>query len=489
MAADLWINNQWVEGEGAPFSSTEPGTDALVWQGSAATATQVDEAMQAAHAALPGWRSRPLEERYAYLKAYQEALQKDAEGLAELLARETGKPLWEAKTEVSAMAGKIDITWEAYQERCAERIFDAPGGASQVRFMPIGVMGVLGPFNLPGHLPNGHLVPALLAGNTCILKPSELTPAVGERMAGYFAEAAFPPGVVNVVQGAVETGQALSEHAALDGLLFTGSYATGRALHASFAGQPQKMLALEMGGNNPLVVHSVENLEAAVYYALLSAFITTGQRCVCARRLIVTQDANPPALLDRLCEAASQLRFGHWRQDPEPFMGPLISTRQAQRVKHGYERLRQQAQDEPLPLLAEDEESGLLSPAVLLMKPDAPAPDEELFGPVLQVQVVDSLDDAIEAANATAYGLSASLLSDERADFERFCQGVHAGVINWNQQTTGASSRMPFGGVGQSGNYRPSGYYAVDYCAYPIASMQKSRLALPEKRLPGMPSE
>ena len=465
----LFINGAWRDGQGESFQSIDPAASETVWEGRAASPADVEAAFTAARQAFPAWARLPLEKRMAIVERYRDGLEKAKPELARLISRETGKPRWEATGELGAMIGKVAISEKAYSARTGANQSGADFGYVRMAHKPLGVMFVLGPYNFPGHLPNGHIVPALIAGNTVVFKPSEITPGVGEAMVKIWEEAGLPKGVLNLVQGARETGAAALDSAELDGVLFTGSWPTGRFIHEKFAGRTGVQLALEMGGNNPLVIWDVDDAEAAARLAIHSAFLTAGQRCSCARRLILPDGPAGEAVTTRLVELAGRLSVGAWDSDPEPFMGPLVSERAAQAVlKAQADLLARGAR--PL-RLAEQLEAGpaFVSPGVVDVT-DISVADEEIFGPLLQVTRVDSFDAAIAAANKTAFGLSAGLVSDSGDLWDRFWTESRAGIVNWNRPTVGAASNMPFGGPGQSGNLRPSAYYAADYCAYPVAS-------------------
>ncbi len=280
-----FINGQWQQGAGLSFSSLNPAKQQVIWQGRSADAIQVSSAIEAARAAFEHWSELSFDERLQIARAYAEQLTEHKELLALCIAEETGKPLWETRTEVAAMIGKIDISARAYQERTGVKENPMPQGRAWIRHKPHGVVAVFGPYNFPGHLPNGHIVPALLAGNTVVFKPSELTPKVAELTVQLWQKAGLPAGVLNLLQGEIDTGKAIASHPGIDGLFFTGSSGTGHYLHQQFAGQPHKILALEMGGNNPLIVQKVKDVDAAVHDIIQSAFISAGQRCTCARRL------------------------------------------------------------------------------------------------------------------------------------------------------------------------------------------------------------
>lgn len=464
------------------FSSINPATGETVWTGPAADAAAVDAAVRTARGAFPAWSSKSFEERAVIAKAFAAQLTANKDALAQAISREVGKPHWEALTEVQSMIGKIDLSIEAHQRRCAE--FKNSLGVT--RFRPHGVVAVLGPFNFPGHLPNGHIVPGLLAGNTVVFKPSEYAPAVAELTAKLWFAAGLPAGVLNLAQGGRDTGVALASHAGIDGLFFTGSARAGLALNELFARTPERILALEMGGNNPLVVHRASDVKAAVALTVQSAYLSAGQRCTCARRLIVPTGAEGDRFLAALAEVTRTLRVGVSTDRPEPFMGPVVSAATADRLLEAQKNLIGRGAVDLVQMRRLKPGTGLVSPALLDVTAVTGRDDEEYFGPLLQVIRVPDFDAALHEANNTRYGLAAGLISDDAALYERFRAGVRAGLINWNQQLTGASSGAPFGGVGRSGNHRPSAYLAADYCSYPVASIEVLELKLPAQLPPGL---
>ncbi|HEU0098141.1 MAG TPA: succinylglutamate-semialdehyde dehydrogenase [Allosphingosinicella sp.] len=453
----------------ATLSSIEPATGAHLWTGEAG---DVEAEVARARSAWASWAARPLAVRIETLRRFANVVRGKKEALADLIARETGKPLWETATEVDAVVNKVDISVSAYSERTSQRRLEGALGARvAVRHKPHGVLAVLGPYNFPAHLPNGHIVPALLAGNAVVFKPSEKTPAVGEMLVQLYHEAGVPEDVVRCVQGGVEVGKALAASPGIDGLLFTGSARAGLALHRQFADAPHKILALEMGGNNPLVVWDAKDIHSAAVIAVQSAFMSSGQRCTGARRLIVRDGAHEP-LLAEIVKLAERLIVDHPHASPAPFMGPVIDNQAADQLQEAFldlmikggraiKRLDRPIADKPF-----------LTPAIIDVTDVAERPDAELFGPVLQVIRVGDFDAALAEANATRYGLAASLVGGSPELYDRFWANIRAGVINWNKPTNGAPSNAPFGGLGLSGNHRPSAFYAADYCAYPVTSSE-----------------
>lgn len=468
MTASLFINGAWRAGRADVFRSIDPASADIVWEGAAASPEDVREAFAAARGAFETWALAGFEARKAVAERFAALLKDRSEAIAELIARETGKPLWEARTEAGAMAGKIAVSVKAYAERTGTTQTQTDFGEQTLEHKPLGVMCVLGPYNFPGHLPNGHIVPALLAGNSIVFKPSELTPAIGALMVEMWAEAGLPAGVLNLVQGARETGAAALDDRDLDGVLFTGSWGVGSFIHKKFAGRTGIQLALEMGGNNPLVVWDAADAEAAARVAVLSAYITAGQRCSCARRLIVPQGQAGDAVVDALAALIPRLTLGVWNADPEPFMGPLVSHHAADQVLKAQDALLASGA-RAIVKAARGQGPAFVTPGLLDVD-GVKTPDEEVFGPMLQVRRAASFDNAITEANNTAYGLAAGLVSDDADLWPRFRALSRAGIVNFNRPTPGAASTMPFGGPGQSGNLRPSAFYAADYCAYPVAA-------------------
>lgn len=481
----IWINNHWLTGDGEQFQSCNPYNGDVVWQGNAASVEQVENAVAVANTAFLSWRNTAFSERLAIIERFAQLLHKHQSQLAQIIASETGKPLWESTTEVAAMIAKVELSTQAYHERTGTRQRQQADTTMIVRHRPLGVMAVFGPYNFPAHLPNGHIIPALLAGNTVVFKPSELTPNTAQRMCELWQQAGITDGVLNLVQGGRATGAALSMATGVAGVLFTGSAYTGHLLHQQFAGQPQTMLALEMGGNNPLVVgQEYGDIEAAVYAIIQSAFLSAGQRCTCARRLYIATGKAGDALLARLVVVASQLQVGDPLAIPAPFMGPLISSVAADQIMAHQQQLF--AAGGIALLTATRGHGAIVTPAIIDVSAISELADEEYFGPLLQVCRYTDFTQAVVSANQTRYGLAAGLISTDEQQWQYFIDHIRAGIVNRNRPLTGASGDAPFGGPGASGNLRPSAYYAADYCAYPMASVEGEQLQLPSQLAPGV---
>lgn len=453
----------------APIQSHEPATGALLWQGEPG---DVDAEVARARAAWPKWAAQPIAYRIETLRRFVNVVRKHEDALTDLIARETGKPLWDARTEVAAVMGKVDLSVAAYSERTGQRRLEAALGARQsVRHKPHGVMAVIGPYNAPANRPNSHIVPALLAGNAVVFKPSEKTPAVGEMLVKFYHEAGVPTDAVRLLQGGPDIGKALAAHPDVGGILFTGSAQTGIGINRQFAAQPSKILALEMGGNNPVVVWDTPEISAAATLVVQSAFLSSGQRCTAASRLIV-RDGIADVLIAEVRKLASRLIVDHPHANPAPYMGPVIDNQTADALTESFLYLMSNGGRPIKHMLRPQKGLPFLSPAIIDVTAMAERPDVELFGPLLQVVRVADFGEAIAEANVSRYGLTAALIGGSPEQYNQFWANVRAGVVNWNRPTTGASAAAPFGGVGISGNHRPSAYYAADYCAYPVVSAE-----------------
>ncbi len=451
------------------LKSFEPATGKEIWSGPIG-----DPAVEvaAARAAWPQWAAHSIAYRIEALRRFANEVRSREPDFADLIARETGKPLWEARTEVAAVVNKVEISATAYMERTPMRKLEAAlGNKVAVRHKPHGVLAVLGPYNFPAHLPNGHIVPALIAGNAVVFKPSEKTPATGAMLVDCFHAAGIPNGVVRLLIGGPDEGRALAAEPTIDGLLFTDSVRAGLSLHRQFADMLNKILALELGGNNPLVVWNAKDLDAAAAIIVQSAYLSAGQRCTAARRLIV-EDGKEARLIAKVGKLIDRLIVDHPLADPQPFMGPVIDNESAHHLQDQWVDLMMKGGKPVRRLDRPDEERPFLTPALIDVTGVKDRPDEELFGPVLQMIRVKDFDEAIAEANNTRFGLSASLIGGSPAMYDKFWSEVRAGVINWNKPTNGAPSSAPFGGIGLSGNHRPSAFYAADYCAYPVTSSE-----------------
>ncbi len=442
--------------------------------------SSVHDAVHSAKLAFANWRRLSFQERSEYLKRYQSILKRREGELAELIAREVGKPLWEAQTELTAMMNKVDITISESMRFIADfELTKLPDHVAGVcRYRPLGVMAVIGPFNFPGHLPNGHIVPALLTGNTIVFKPSEKAPIVGQVMAECFQEAGFPPGVFNMIQGEKEVGRRLCVHEEVNGILFTGSYEVGTRIKQDTLQQHWKLLVLEMGGKNSAIIWSDAQMDLAVFEVLSGAFLTAGQRCSATSRVIVHHQVLDE-FISRFHTRSKAFSIGHPLDNP--FMGPLIDQGSVDRymkflgiaTREGCESVMRGK------TLELSTQGNYVTPSICWAK-DASIEQArksiyqqtELFAPNVVILSVHEVEEAIALANVTQYGLVASVFTQNRSIYEKFWDGLEMGLINWNKSTIGASSRLPFGGFKKSGNHFPTALTATTYCAAPVSSLE-----------------
>jgi succinylglutamic semialdehyde dehydrogenase len=444
---------------------------------------QVERAVEAARSAQRGFGALPAPDRARLVRRIGAILKEHEEDLARAIALDVGKPLWEATLEAQACSAKAAITADEGLKLVSP--FPAPGQAgAECRFRPLGVLAVLGPFNFPVHLPNGHILPALACGNAVVFKPSEIAPQAAEVYARCLEEAGVPRGVFNLVQGGPAVGAALSSHPGVDGVLFTGSWSVGQAIERANLGQT-KLLALEMGGKNAAVVLADADWEKAVYDVLFSAFVSAGQRCTAASRAIVVGDARRFAA--RIVQLAEKLSVGH-PLDEGVFMGPLSSPAALEKFEEGVQVSGAETLLQTRRLAPRGLQGCYASPSVHFVEQRRgnAYEREELFGPDLAVYPARSEEEALQIANATDYGLAASVHTRSEEAFDRCQRALECGVVNWNAPTVGASGRLPFGGLKRSGNHRPAALWSTLYCASPVAVM-RGAAALDRKKLaPGV---
>jgi succinylglutamic semialdehyde dehydrogenase len=450
----------------------------------------IDRACEAAKKAFKSWSHLNLDERKRYLLRLKEVYTAQSENMAKVIARETGKPLWESKTEVAAMINKIDITLNDSLKLIEEhKVPNAlPGVDGYIRYKPRGVMAVIGPFNFPGHLPNGHIVPALITGNTVIFKPSEKTPGIAQLMAQCFQEAGFPAGVFNVVHGLGETGKRVCSSEYVDGILFTGSYDVGLRIKQETLTHHNKILALEMGGKNATIVWEDAQIEKAIYENLVGSFLTAGQRCSGTSRIILHKKI-AERFISNFYEAAKKIKIGHWNDNP--FMGPLISADAVEKFVRFQEIAKREGADSLMrgKALDSDHQGYYVTPSINIVKaydPKSVYQKTEIFGPNVAIYTVDDFEQALEINNSTGFGLVLSVFSENKSLYEKALMDAQVGIVNWNRSTNGASSKLPFGGMGKSGNDRASAHFAVYYCTVPVSSLEDTTAFDRSKLFPGI---
>ena len=472
-----FVNGTWKNGDGNDMVSYSPNNGEAIWRGHASSIKDVEYCVNFAQAALPSWSALTAEERIEFIRKFVNLVKENSEKLSESISVEIGKPSWEAGTEVAAISGKFDPSVEAYSSRNAEITRNIGSGISRTRFQPIGVVAVIGPYNFPLHMSNGHIIPALISGNVVILKPSEKGALTAELLMQLWDQAGLPKGVINMLQGGGESGEALVSHKGVNGVLFTGSYTVGE--HIRKMCSTEKMCVLEMGGNSPLVVWDTSDIDAAVLATIQSAFITAGQRCSAARRLIVPNNSFGKEFTQKLIDVAKNLKVGKFSDSPEPFFGPLRSKEMVEITLNEQAHLVELGAKILLEAHSMPCGSCFISPGIIDVTDVRNKPDIEIIAPFIQLTRVNSFDEAITEANNTAYGLAAGVFTENKELYDEFSKRIRAGIVNWNQQLTGAVGWAPFGGVKKSGNYRPSGFLSADYCVYAVASIEVDKLKLP----------
>lgn len=513
----VFIGGEWRPIPGDTLQSRNPARlGQIVWSGAPAMA-QVAQSIASARTAQPAWEAWTFERRAAVLRTFAQLATARVDALTNLLRDEVGKPTWDARAEAQLLANKVEITLDSGASAALRRVegFECsltPSRSGGCWFRPHGVMAVLGPFNFPAHLPNGHIVPALAMGNTVVFKPSDKAPGAGQLLAELYQEALdthnAPAGVFNLVQGGGDIAAALANHEDVDGVLFTGSWAVGRRIMEANLDRPGKLLALEMGGNNPALIMDDADATQAVIECVRCAFITSGQRCTCTRRLIVHERV-AERVIAAVVSATRELTIGDpaaW-EGAGPFMGPVISLAARAAIFESYQAMISAGGRALVEMRMEDAPAGAPGPGAYVTpgvvqverfvrgagtmaerstgKLRGCGDDIEVFGPLLRISICRCLEDGIEQAAATDFGLAAAIFTTSEANARAFRSGVRAGCTNWNTGTAGASSKLPFGGLGVSGNHRPAGAFSLDYCAYPVAGMtERGNAALVA---PGMP--
>lgn len=416
------------------------------------------------------WRLLSQKKRIQYLYKFQKQLKKNKTELQHLLSIETGKPGWESLTEINAAINKINATLESYKYRCHYPALNINQKKIHTVLKPIGLIGIIGPFNFPIHIPNGQIIPALLTGNTVILKSSEYTikttKAIEKCWSKVFSDIPSP---IEFIYGDKRIGQELVSHAAVDGIFFTGSSKVGLQIEQECL-KLRKPCALEMGGNNTLIIE--DNSPHLLNHLTTSSFITAGQRCTCARQVIINKKQQH--LIEKWVESIKELRISAYPSKGDAFMGPVVLESVKETI------LNKRFKDSTTLLKSNNiGTGGLLTPRIELSESLF---DEELFGPIVFIHLVDSLDEAIELANRTRYGLSCSVYTTSKKKFNHAFESIDTGIINWNTPTTGASGFAPFGGTKESGNHKPGGFNMIDHCVIPTASNElkkPNRIELP----------
>lgn len=456
----------------ATIVSIEPATGLRLWQGEQG---DVDADVARVAAGWQGWAARPYTYRIEAMRRFANLVRGREVELADLIAREVGKPLWDAKGEIAALREDIEQAITAYSARAGQKRLDgALGARSALRHKPHGVLAVITPYCSPALIPVGQIVPALLAGNGVLFKPSEKACATASLIVTLMHEAGVPQDVLCCLIGGADAGQALVAHPAVAGVLFTGSAHVGIAINRALASRPDKVAALQMGGNNPMIVWDTPDLRTAAALVIQSAFLSAGQTCTAGRRLIVKESLADP-LVEILRDLTHRLLIDQPHADPAPYMGPIIDMEMADGLTESFLYLMSNG-GKPVTHMRRPR-AGLpfVTPGIIDVTAMEKRIDIELFGPILQICRVEDFDAAIAEANATRFGLAAALFGGTEAQYDRFWASSRAGLVNWNRPTTTMPVGLPAGGIGLSGNHRPGGGYMADHCAYPVASSETAQ--------------
>ena len=465
-----FIGGAFVPPSGKALVSRNPAADGAVVFETGYTVGAVADAARAAEAAQPAWAALTLAQRAAHLERFKAAIAARATELADAIVIETGKLRSEAKVEITTLLNRFDLARASLtgDQKPGEV---APG--EHLRYAALGVVGVIGPFNFPLHLCHAHVIPALLAGNTVVVKPSDISPLCGQRYAEAAQAAQLPPGVFNLVVGGGEVGAAMVAEPALRGLCFTGSWPVGRRILEAALDRPELLVALEMGGKNACVVLDDCSLRQAVHEVLVGGYLSAGQRCTGTDRVLV-QRKLADRFIAALASAAKQLKFGQ-PEDASVFAGPLATQGALTKLETALEAAKKGGAEAVVP--GARLPGGSFRSASLHRLPDGvhhvPGyTDVEVFGPDLCVEVVDSDDEAIAVLAASPYGFANAVFTASTARFEAFAARTRSGILNRNRSTNLASPCLPFGGVGKSGNYRPAGAWAHRNVTTPVAILE-----------------
>lgn len=466
-----FINGSFINHGNTVITSKNPSADYEPVFSVPTDISHVPKAVHAAKEAQKYWAQKSIEQRIECLQSLKHAFIKHEEAMAEAISAEMGKIKSEALTEAKSLSARIDLMIHHGIKRVSfEKIYDM---RAETRYHQQGVLAILGPYNFPAHLVNAHVIPGVLLGNSVIIKPSEICPMVAEVYAHCVKESTIPHGVINMLHGDHVIANALVDHELIDGILFTGSYKTGRMLQEKLLDQPHKILALEMGGKNFAVVMNDANIKQAVLEIIMGAFLTTGQRCTATSR-VLCHDTIFSKVREHLIAITKDLK--PCKAHEQGMFGPMATKGALDRYLHGLMLAKKTGAE----VLVESEclkGGAFVTPSLYQVGSNHPLEDylgEELFGPNIALERFNTLDDAIARINQSPYGLSNAIFTLEQKNIERMYQETKSGVLNVNRSTNNAVGQMPFGGVNKSGNQRPAGIDAVRYVTFPTAVLAQA---------------
>ncbi len=441
----------------------------------------IDKVVDSAILGFNFWRKLELSERVEYLKKFQEQVIKRKDEIGTAIALETGKPLWESMTEAGALAAKVNITIGDSLKRIETKTIAQvlPSIDGHIIKKPLGPSLVIGPFNFPCHLANGQILAALLTGNSIIFKPSEKTIYSSQLLIECFHGAGFPDGVINLINGTVKTTQDIIKHPAIKGIYFTGSVPVGKKILEAVGTDLTKLVALELGGKNSTILHKDTNIDHALPELLRACYLSSGQRCTSTSMVIIHKSIEQE-FIDKFKAITEKIIIDHPTEFKElPFMGPLIDEAAANTYKDFCKLGTQNGAEDIVGL--KDLDIGFkghyVNPTIHYLKEGSavkenPFTQEEIFGPNCTFTPYEDIEDAINIANVSDYGLAASVFTQEQDIYKLCLRDIDSGIINLNRSTVGASSRLPFGGVKNSGNHHPAAVSMVDHTVSTVASLE-----------------
>ncbi len=453
-----------------------------------------DAIVQSAVKGFQTWKKISLEERKNILLKYQEEVKKREDEIAIALALEVGKPLWEAKTEAAALANKVNVTigesFSRVQNKHISNIM--PNIEGHILYKPLGPCFVIGPFNFPCHLANGQILSALLMGNSIIFKPSEKTLYSAQIMFECLATAGFPEGVINFVIGAGDVANNIVTHSSIKGVFFTGSKNVGLKIKEATVHSLDKLIALELGGKNSSIVHEDAPQEHALSELIKACFLTSGQRCTSTGTILVHEKIFQE-FSEKFKNLSERIHVDHPIEfKTMPFMGPVIDDHAAKLYTEYIKNVESQGAESLLDFKKVELqfEGYYYSPTIhVLNKFDQNQHSfvlDEVFAPHCTLIPYQDLEQAVEIANATEYGLAGALFTNNMKHYDYCCRELDVGIFNWNRSTVGASAKLPFGGVKSSGNFRPAGVSMIDSCVHSLASLETKDTSSSLEGIPGL---
>lgn len=439
----------------------------------------VDRVVESAINGFKVWRKLSQEERNNYLRAYQEEVKKRQDEIALAIAYETGKPLWDSKTEAASIVAKVGVTIDESLPRISNKLINniLPKTNGHIVFKALGPSLIIGPFNFPCHLANGQILSSLIAGNSIIFKPSEKTCYSAQLLIECFKAANFPSGVINLIQGDGEVARRLLKEKAVKGVFFTGSKEVGKKILDITHHDLSKLVSLELGGKNTTILHQDANLDHAIQELLKSCFLSSGQRCT-STSIVAIHRSIHESFIARFHEITKKIIIDHPVEfSREPFMGPLVDQAAVDAYllfmgmakREGIQEIMRGKQ------LDKPKKGHYVSPSIHLAERwnnDSMFLHSEIFGPNVTFIPYDTIEEAIQIANATEYGLAAAVFTKDTNIFKQCIDEIDSGLVNFNRSTVGASAKLPFGGVKNSGNYRPAALTTIDACVYQMACLE-----------------